>query len=148
MRVRAGILVVVLAASVTACGGGGDDKVPSAGSTRLSTPKSTPTESVLDCAKYNDTAQKIVRAQQELFSGSHGDTKALDDLKASMDGLKDGAPSNVRAAVDELNQAFDKVQEIMSQPTSEAQQELAEMAPKLSTDGQTITAYIVSQCTK
>lgn len=148
MRVRAGILVVVLAASVTACGGGGDDEKPGAGSTRLGSPSSQVTQSRIDCAKYADTAQKITEAQQELYAGSGGSTEALDTLKSRMNALKDGAPDDVQAAIDELNVAFVKVKEVMANPTSEAQQELAQMGPKLAADGQTITAYIVSQCKK
>jgi hypothetical protein len=148
MRVRAGILVVVLAAALTACGGGGSDKKPTAGSTRLGTPSAHLTQIALDCAKYADTAQKIVAAQQELYTGSGGSTAALDALKSQMNGLKDGAPDNVKAAVDELNQAFEKVQQIIASPSTAAQQQLAQMAPKLAADGQTITTYIVSQCSK
>ncbi|RNL80869.1 hypothetical protein EFL95_00315 [Nocardioides marmorisolisilvae] len=144
--------MVVLAAALTGCGGGGDkkdaDKTPGAANTRLSTPTSKVTEVTLDCAKYADTAQKIAEAQQELYAGSGGSTEALDTLKSRMDALKDGAPDNVKAAIDELNQAFEKVQQIIANPTTEAQQELAQMGPKLATDGQTITTYIVSQCKK
>jgi len=153
MRLRAGILgavlATVLAAALTACGGGGDDK-PTGGSTRLGTPAPSATESVIDCDKYNDTAQKIVEAQQELFAGSGGSTEALDSLHAEMDALKKGAPSDVKDAIDELDEAFAKVQEIIANPSSatEAQQELAAMGPKLSADGQTITTYIVSKCKK
>jgi hypothetical protein len=152
MRLRAGILGVVLLFALTACGGGDDeaDKKPTGGSTRLGTPSDDVTESVLDCAKYADTAQEIVEAQQELFAGSGGSTEALDALKSQMNALKDGAPDNVQAAIDELNEAFEKVQEIIHDPSAsaEAQRELQEMGSKLATDGQTITTYIVSQCKK
>ena len=148
MRVRAGILVVALAAALTGCGGGGGDEKPSAGSTRLGTPSSKVTRSVLDCDKYSDTAQNIVEAQQELYAGSGGSTDAVDKLKSEMDALKHGAPANVQAAIDELDDAFAKVQEVMATPSSEGQQELAAMGPKLSQDGQTITTYIVSRCKK
>jgi hypothetical protein len=149
MRVRAGILGIVLAAALTACGGGGEDKSPSAAGTRLGSPTTKVTESVLDCDKYSDTAQKIVEAQQELYAGSGGSTDALDKLKTEMDALKKDAPSNVKDAVDELDEAFAKVQEIIADPSSsDAQSELAEMGPQLSKDGQTITTYIVSQCKK
>ena len=147
MRHRAGILSVALAIVLAGCGGGGDDdQKPSAKETRLGTPSTSVTETTLDCAKYNDTAQKIVQAQQELFAGSGGSTEALDSLKAQLDALKDGAPGDVKAAIDELETAFEKVQEAIENPTSEAQAELAEMAPKLSADGQKISTYIVSQC--
>ena len=145
MRVRAGILVVLLAAALTACGGGGGDKKPSAVNTRLGTPSTSATEITLDCAKYADTAQKIVQAQQELYAGSGGSTEALDTLKSLMNSLKKGAPSDVKAAIDELNVAFATVQE---NPTDKTQELLAAMGPKLSADGQKITTYIVSQCKK
>lgn len=153
MRHRAGILVAVLAVFsgtfLTGCGGDEADKKPSAKSTRLGTPSAKVTETVVDCDKYADTAEKIVKAQQELYAGSGGSTEALDSLKAEMDALKDGAPADVRAAIDELNDAFRTVQEIIANPTAEdAQQELAEMGPKLEADGQKISTYIVSQCKK
>lgn len=148
MRVRAAILVVILGVALTGCGGGGGDKKPSAQSTRLGTPSGQVTEVTLDCAKYADTAQKIVEAQQELYAGSGGSTEALDTLKSEMDALKDGAPDNVKAAIDELDDAFAKVQEIITSGSATAQQELATMGTKLSADGQTITTYIVSRCKK
>src|SRR5690348_12507151 len=144
MRVRAAILVVVLGAALTACGGGGGDDKPSAKSTRLGTPTTNVTETTLDCSKYADTAQKIVQAQQELYAGSGGSTEALDTLKSEMDALKDGAPDNVKTAIDELDDAFAKVQEIITSNSATAQQQLASMGQELSKDGQTITTYIVS----
>jgi hypothetical protein len=151
MRLRTGILVValttVLGSSLTACGGGdGDKKEPTGGSTRLGTPSKSVTETVLDCAKYSETAQKIVAAEQELFAGSGGTSDAFDALKSQLDGLKDGAPASVKAAVDELKTAFEKVEELVKNPDSDAQASLASMGAQLSKDGQTITAYIVSQC--
>jgi hypothetical protein len=148
MRVRAAILVVILGAALAGCGGGGGDKKPSANSTRLGTPSTHVTETTLDCAKYADVSQKIVEAQQELFAGSGGSTEALDTLKSEMDALKDGAPDDVKAAIDELDAAFANVQEIITSGSATAQQELASMGPKLSADGQTLTTYIVSQCKK
>lgn len=150
MRVRAGILAVLLAAAATACGGGDGDtaKTPSGTNTRLGTPTSKATQTTLDCDKYAGTAQKIARAQQELYAGSGGSTDALDSLKAEMDALKDGAPEDVKAAVDELNEAYAKAQEVVADPTSSAREELASMAPKLSADGTTIATYVVSQCKK
>ena len=155
MRVRAAILAVVLAVLLagflTACGGGGDDdstKTPSGTNTRLSSPTSKVTQTTLDCDKYADTAQKIAQAQQELYAGSGGSTDALDALKSEMDALKDGAPDDVKAAIDELNDAYAKVQEIIADPSSQAQSDLASMGPKLASDGQTIATYVVSQCKK
>jgi len=146
MRLRSAILGVALAIVLTSCGGGGDDDEPSAVNTRLGAPSESVTETTIDCAKFNDTAQKIVRAQQEMFAGSGGSTEALDSLTTQLDALKEGAPGDVKAAIDELESAFEKVHEVIQNPNSEAQAELAEMAPKLSADGQKITTYIVSQC--
>lgn len=150
MRLRAVILAIVVTTAMTgslaACGGGdgADKKKPSAASTRLGTPSESVTETVLDCDKYSDTAAKIAAAQSELYTSGGAD--ALAALKTELDALKDGAPSDVKAAVDELETGFEKVQEIIRNPTSEGQSELAEMAPKLSADGQKVSAYIVSQC--
>jgi len=52
----------------------------------------------------------------------------------------------VKAAVDELETAFEKVQEAIANPSSSAQSDLAAMGTKLSADGQKITTYIVSRC--
>ncbi|MFL6109433.1 MAG: hypothetical protein ACJ72L_20915 [Marmoricola sp.] len=148
MRVRAAILVVVLAGALTACGGNDSTKTPSGASTRLGAPTSPVTQTTLDCEKYADTAQKIARAQQELYAGKGGSTDALDALKSEMDALKEGAPDDVKAAIDELNDAYAKVQEIIADPSSQAQSDLATMGPKLASDGEKITTYVVSQCKK
>lgn len=150
MRIRASILGLILAAVLMACGGGGDGKKPTAAETRLGTTPAAPVTrtGTLDCSKFADTAKRITDAEQKIYTGT-GSVDAATEvaaLKAELNTLKDGAPGEVKAALDDLAGAFDKVVEIMKNPTSSARSELAALTPKLSTDGQKIAAYVATKC--
>lgn len=151
-RLVLGILAVLLLAAVSACGGGSDPKSaassPSNPITRLGTPGATDdlTEIAVPCTKYSDLARKIVEAQTKLYSGS-GAADVISTLVESLQSLKDGAPSDVRAALDDLSSAFEKARSELSAPTDAGKAELQELASKLSSDGQKISAYVVSRCT-
>ncbi len=125
--------LAVLLVPVAGCGRS-DDK-----------PSSSMTEVTIACDKYADTAKKITDAQTEIYSGTGG-AEALASLRSELDGLKDGAPADVKAALTELGDAFEKAQQIMQDPANADPTELADLAPKLSQDSQKVTAYIVSRC--
>jgi anion-transporting ArsA/GET3 family ATPase len=128
-------IAAVLLASLTGCGGGSSDK-----------PSAPMTEVAIACDQFSDTAKKIADAQAELYGGT-GSTEAIDTLVGELDALKDGAPKDVKAALDEMGDAFRKAQEVMKDPTQASTAELADLGPKLSEDSQKITAYIVAKCT-
>jgi hypothetical protein len=137
MRTRARnsvLLAVVLPASLLAGCGGSSDK-----------PSAPMTEVTIACDKFSDTAKKIADAQAEIYAGTGG-TEAIDSLRHELDALKDGAPADVKDALTEMADAFEKAQEIMADPTQANPAELADLGPKLSADGQKITAYVVSKC--
>jgi len=151
VRNRELILVVVLGPflglMLTACGGGDDDKKPSADSTRLGSPTASLTETTIDCGRYNDTAQEIIEAQTKIFSGTEAEVAAAADaLDAQLEALKKGAPDDVKAALSDLSAAFDDVVELRKNPSSDAQTRLAALGAKLSEDGQKIAAYVISKC--
>jgi len=131
---HAAAYAVVAVLSLTGCGGSGDDK-PSSGLTEITVP----------CDEYADTAKKITDAQAELYGGS-GSTEAIDSLVSELDALKEGAPADVKAALTEMGEAFEKARRVMQDPTTGDVSELAELGPQLSADSQKITAYIVSKC--
>jgi len=141
MRTRVAILAVVLAAALTACSDG-DDKPATRGAGSPGTP--TTDHTTVDCAEFAETAKKIADAQADVYAG--GGRGAVDALVAELDELKDGAPADVQAALDDLADAFGQAAQIMTDPTDENKAELAALGPKLSEDGRTITAYIVSKC--
>lgn len=134
MRVREAIFAFVLVAALSACGGDPE-----------SSPSAELTEITLSCAKFDDTAKKITDAQAALYSGT-GSTEAIDTLEAELSALKDGAPADVRTALTDLGAAFRDAEEILDKPTPKNTAKLAELAQKLSDDGQKITAYITAEC--
>ncbi|RNL61332.1 hypothetical protein EFK50_18420 [Nocardioides marmoriginsengisoli] len=143
--------MLALAAALTACGGGDGDKDKSkdAGSdpSRISSPTASLTEIAVDCGKFNDTAKKIVDAQTKMFTGSESDVEdAVKVLDAQLDALKDGAPDDVKDALDNLSAAFADIVELRKNPNGEAQTRLATLGQKLAADGQKISAYIISKC--
>lgn len=153
MRLRFLILVPVLATALTACGGGsGAHKTgasaPSDPQTRLTTPSAPVTEVGIDCPKFAAAAQKIASAQGQIYTGAKADVAtALNALKAELAALKDGAPADVSAAIDELSSAYDQIVRIRGgDMTGAAATKLRELGTKLGEDGQKITTYIVSRC--
>lgn len=140
MRTRVLILAVVLAAGLAACS---DDSDKGSGATE--SPSAPLTELTVECAKFADTAKKITDAQTALYSGK-GASEAIDTLVAELDALKEDAPEKVKTALSDMSDAFRSAEEILAKPTQENQAALAELAPKLAADGQTISAYILDEC--
>ena len=149
MRLRFGILLLVLVAALTGCGG--EDDQPSAaastpGPTGLSTPSSPLTELTVPCAEFSGAAKKIADAQRDIYTRSGG-ADAVDHLATKLASLKDGAPDAVRNAVDDLVDAFRTAATLMEKPTAAAQAQLAGLATKLSEAGKTVSDYVVAKCT-
>jgi hypothetical protein len=146
-----GILAVVLVAALGGCSDdpeSSDSPSPSdsPSSPSLSTEQSVPlTEIAVDCPEFADVAQKITDAQTALYDGS-GDTAVIDDLVTELDGLKEGAPADIQAALDDMASAFRDAAEILADPTPEHQAQLAELGPQLAEAGQKITAYFTAKC--
>ena len=134
MRVREAIFAAVLIVSLSACGGDPE-----------SNPSDELTEITLSCEKFDDTAKKITDAQAALYSGT-GSSEAIDILEAELAALEDGAPADVRTALADLSAAFRDAEEILEKPTPENTAKLADVAKKLSDDGQKVTAYITAEC--
>jgi hypothetical protein len=142
VRIREGILAVVLAAALAsglaACTDDSGDSSP--------TPTGGPVSAItVDCAKYADTAKKITDAQTALYADTSS-TEAIDSLVTELTALKDKAPADIQAALTDMEAAFRDAQQILEHPTPENKAKLADLSPKLSDDGQKITAYITSEC--
>lgn len=134
MRVREAFFAAVLVVALSACGGDPD-----------SSPSGEITEMTLACDKFADTAKKITDAQTELYSGT-GSTEAIDTLEAELSALKDGAPTDVQTALTDLTAAFRDAEALLAEPTPENTTKLADLAQKLSEDGQKVAGYITSEC--
>jgi hypothetical protein len=154
VRVRFGIIALVLIPVLAACGGtdkkAGDDP-SSAAPTKadpslLATPTNPLTEITVPCAKFQAAAREIIAAQTKIYSAATGDDGAVTKLVDELNALKDGAPSDVKSALSDLADAFKAIGQLGSRPTAELQAKMTELAPKLSADGQKITAYITSKC--
>jgi hypothetical protein len=104
------------------------------------------TEIAVRCDRYADTAKKITDAQKQIYGGTGGGAEAVASLRSELDGLKDGAPADVKAALTELGDAFEQAQQTMADPANADTSALADLGPKLSKDSQKVTAYIVSKC--
>lgn len=137
MRIRLAVLGAVLVAATAACS---DDPDPDA------RPSGPMTEITVDCEEFADAAKAITDAQTALYASGPDSDDAIDALVAELDGLKDDAPDDVRAALTSLGAGFRSAEAILADPTPEKQAELAELAPRLAEDGQKVTAYITSEC--
>lgn len=142
MRARMGALAastVLLAAALVGCS---DDTDPVSAQAPSDGP---PSEVTVDCPEFEDTARKIVDAQASLYTAA-GDPEAIDDLVAELDALKEGAPEDVRTALDDMGTAFRDAAELLEEPTAQSRAELVALAPGLSDAGRTITEYVQEQC--
>lgn len=140
MRIRAGLVAVMLAAALTACSDESDGDADSGES-----PSAPLTEITVDCDQFADTTKKISDAQAALYTGT-GDPETIETLVAELDALKDGAPADIQDALTDMGAAFRAAAEILENPTRKKKAELEDLAPKLSQDGQKITDYILSEC--
>lgn len=151
MGARMGIVVVVLAAALSACTDDPESSPrsgpePSPEPTSQSTAPEAPlTEVTVPCPEFADTAQRIADAQAALYSGA-GDNTAIDDLEAELDALKEGAPPDVQAALTDIGAGFRDAAELLEDPTPKNKARLADLASTLAAAGQKITGYITSKC--
>lgn len=139
---------MVLAAALAGCGGSSSpsaSKSPSNPATRLTTPSAPLTAVAIPCANFQAAASKIAAAEAKLY-GSSGSVATLDALSTELNKLKDGAPSDVQSALDDLISAFRSAETIIKNPTAQGQAQLASLGQKLSADGQKIAAYVTSKC--
>ena len=114
-------------AAVALSAGSDDGEEPSGSESR--SPDAALTEVTIDCPGFADTAERIADAQTELYSGT-GDSATIDELVSELEGLKEGAPEDVQTA------STTWVRRSATRPSSS----------RTRRDGQTITAYITSQC--
>lgn len=148
---RRGFVLVIAATAAVLSGCGSSSNTPAAGGSTTPT-ASTPTVSVpvgasFDCAKYVHTSQQISEATAKMFSGSVADfNTAMNALDAEFAGLKDGAPSDVKAALDDMTSVLRDIGNIRAHPTTADQSHLQSLATKLPTDGAKIAAYITTKC--
>ncbi|WP_182376436.1 hypothetical protein [Nocardioides sp. WS12] len=136
-------LPAALAVLALLCGGCSDDPDESDAD-----PSAPVTDITVECDRFEDTAQRITDAQTALYDGkdSPADAEAVDTLVAELDALKDDAPDDVDTALTDLGEGFRSAQELLADPSAADGAALAELAPGLSEDSQTVTTWILSQC--
>lgn len=150
MRTRFALVIVALAAVASACGSSSSPS--SSPTTGTTTPVSTPSISIpsggsFDCAKYVNTSAQISRAMANSFTGSVADFDTeLNALKAEFNSFKDGAPSDIKSAVDDMISLMTDIGKIRANPSSADAAHLQSLSAKLPVDGQKIAAYIASKC--
>ncbi len=134
MRARNAFVAMAIAATLSACTGDGDGDA--------SDPM---TEITVDCAEFEDTTRKIADAQAQLYTGEGG-TEAIETLDAELEALEEDAPDDVDTALQNMRDGFKQAEELLADPTGANKSELAELAPQLAEDSQTITEYIKDEC--
>ncbi len=144
MRYFLAILTVLSVVMLSACGGSDDDS-GSTDSDRLPEPEASLTEMTVPCAQFAGTAERIAEAQRQLYS-SEGSIGAIEAITTELEALKDGAPSDVQAALDTLSQGFKDAAALVADPEAADQEKLAELATDLSAAGQKVSEYVVEKC--
>lgn len=98
------------------------------------------------CAKLIRASERLTSAQSDLYGGGTGSRAALRKIVAELNGLRDGAPSQIKAALTDMASAFESAERLVQDPASAASAQLAEVAKRLSGDGKKISAYATSKC--
>ena len=98
------------------------------------------------CAKLSAAGQRIQQAQVKLYTSSGGDSAAVNALVTELDGLKDGAPAAIKAALGDLASAFQDAQTLLAHPSSADSTQLATIGSKLASDARQISSYVTSKC--
>jgi hypothetical protein len=160
MRLSFGILVLVLAASVTGCGSSSSDKVANAssGATTSNPPSTTASKSApatgIPCAGFfaSQTKASNLYAKIGASIGSPGKANSLDEslkiVKDEFEALKPGAPSDVQDALSDLEKVYDVYIGVLKNPTSSAASQLRDISTRFAQDGQKIGAYVAAHCAK
>lgn len=132
----------LLAVLVLAAGCSGDPDEPEAD------PSAPLSDVTVDCDRYEETAQRITDAQTALYDGkdSPDDATAVDELAAELEALQEEAPDDVDTALTGLADGFRSAQQLLADPDAADGAALAELAPALAEDGQTVTAWILDEC--
>ncbi|MCX6397906.1 MAG: hypothetical protein NTV23_15570 [Propionibacteriales bacterium] len=152
MRLRLGVLALVLAAGLTGCGGddtkdaSGDVSTPTSPETSASSEPSVDTGDLsAQCAKFLAGQQKAAELQQDLTSGADL-SSAMAAAAAQFDGLKQGAPADIQKALDEVKAAFLALGEMYKNPTSLDAAKAQELTVRLTENAQKLNAYVVEKC--
>lgn len=111
-------------------------------------PSAPVTDITVECDRFEDTAQRITDAQTALYDGkdSPEDATAVDSLVTELDALKEDAPDEVDTALTDLGEGFRSAEQLLADPNEADGAALAELAPALSEDSQTVTAWIIDEC--
>ena len=144
----AGALVFVLAACTTTTHGHAPKaSSPGVSSAAITTPNSLPTKAVSRyCQKLRTAGERIQQAQVQLYSPGTGKSEAINTLLAELDGLKIGAPQEIKSALSDLASGFQRADSLLAHPSSGNSSALASIGSKLATDARKITGYVASQC--
>jgi hypothetical protein len=154
MKLRAAVSVLAIATALTACSssssGGGPASVANGGSTGGGAPVTAPASG----GSSGDFCANLTSAQGKLSglgaTGSAGDYNALaaaigQDITV-FQGLANGAPADVKPAIDDIVTSLQSAQSAVADPTHPDVAKLSGLATKLPTDLTALATYLASNC--
>ncbi|MEO6886406.1 MAG: hypothetical protein ABI232_09010 [Jatrophihabitantaceae bacterium] len=166
MNLRTGAVVLLAVAGLTACSSSTSGSVQppkntpntatnSPTSQAVDTGSAAPTDTVNSagptgavggasayCAKLNGLSSQL----GGLNSNPSDPTQAFDKAITYLNGLKDGAPADVSAALGDMVTLLQGAKQAYADPTHVDPTALANLGTKLSTDSQVIAGYIAKNC--
>lgn len=153
MRVRTGILALLLVASLSACG---DDKKDTNTTSSEPTAEVSETPTSLDpgdvdparCAKFLEGQAKASELSAQLRPGNDVED-AIEAAKAQFDALKEGAPQDIQDALDAVKDAYTALGEFYKDPTAmtgENAQKIADANKKLGENAIKLNNWIIQNC--
>lgn len=154
MRLRFGIIALVLVASLSACGD--DDKKDAASATSSAPSSAAPSESSLDpsdvdtakCAKFLEGQAKAEELTGKLTSGADI-SAAIEAANEQFDALKEGAPADIQEALDKVKAAYTALGNFYKDPsamTGAAAAEMAEATKDLQENALKLNNWIIENC--
>lgn len=166
MNLRIGAVALFAAASLTACASTTNGSVQppktspntaaNSSTSQSNAASPTPTDSAPTdsaptgsadgtaayCAKLSGLSAQL----GDLGSDTSDPTKAFDNAITYLNGLKDGAPANVAAALDDMTNLMQNAKKAYSDPAHIDTSVIAGLGTKLGTDAQIIGEYLATHC--
>ena len=96
------------------------------------------------CAKLVAAGLKLNAAQTALYDG--GSPGALTTIINDLNDLEKGAPTDIQAALQDMQSAFQSAQQVMVRNVTPSSAEFAKVGPRLEKDDTLISDYTASKC--
>jgi hypothetical protein len=162
MKLRRAVLILILSvAFVGACGGGDDDDASSEPAASADSDSDGDAVGAFTASRCADEARRMAEAQAASLQAATGGTDTLEEAADAFDEMADAAPSEIRADMRILAEAYAAYVSIIADanfnpasgqaPSAETMEKLQEAAEKFDNDefkaaSERVTKWFAEEC--